>query len=117
MDKPETITRLNSKQEYDSLLEDAFKRLSEREKIFCSKQMNSFIEDVAEDQFILQINYSSAQRIKTNNTAGTRRMAQKHHLRIKQEILLGLWNCYLIFVGITILPLPKEQRTQAQTLV
>ena len=38
--------------------------------------MNSFIEDVPEDQFILQINDSSAQRIKTNNTAGTSRMAE-----------------------------------------
>ena len=58
------------------MLEDAFKRLSEKEKIFCAKQMNSFIEDVAKDQFILQINDSIAQRIKTNNTAGTSRMAE-----------------------------------------
>ena len=36
MDKPEKI-RLNSRQENDSLLEDAVKRLSEKEKIFCAK--------------------------------------------------------------------------------
>ena len=34
------------------------------------------IEDVPENQFILQINDSSAQRIKTNTTAGTSSMAE-----------------------------------------
>ena len=76
MDMPEKITRLNSRQENDSMMEGAFKRLTKKEKIFCAKQMNNFIEDVAKDQFILQINDSIAQRIKTNNTAGTSRVAE-----------------------------------------
>ena len=71
----EKITRLNSRQENDSMMEDAFKRFSEKEKIFCAKQMNSFNEDVAEDHFILQINNSSAQRTNTKTTAGTSSMA------------------------------------------
>ena len=43
MDMPEKLTRLKSRIENDSMLEDDFKRLSEKEKIFCAKQVNSFI--------------------------------------------------------------------------
>ena len=57
---PETVTRLNSKQENDCMMEDAFKRLSEKQKIFCARQMNSLIEDMGEDQFIVHMNNSSA---------------------------------------------------------
>ena len=79
MNKPEKMTKLNSKQENDSMMEDAFERLSEKEKMFCSKQINKFIQDGSEDQFIIpldQLNDSRAQRINTNMTAGTSNMAE-----------------------------------------
>ena len=56
IEKPEQITRLNSKQENNNLVEDAFKRLSEKQKIFCSKQINNFIKEVSKDKFVVQLN-------------------------------------------------------------
>ena len=41
IERPEQISRLSSKHENDNLAEDAFKRLSEKEKIFCSKQIKT----------------------------------------------------------------------------
>ena len=55
MSKPEKMTRLNSKQDNDSMIEEAFKRLSEKEKIFCSKQINNFIQEMSEDRFIIPL--------------------------------------------------------------
>ena len=57
------------------MMEDAFKRLSEKQKIFCARQMNSVIEDMGEDQFIVHMNNSNAQRTKTKTMAGTSNMA------------------------------------------
>ena len=61
------------------MVEDTFQRLSEKQKIFCSKQISSFIEEVSRDEFIVQLNLvkdSSAHRIKTNMTDGTRSTAE-----------------------------------------
>ena len=106
MNQPETMRKLNSKEKNDSMMEDAFERLSEKEKIFCSKQINNFIQDVSEDRFIIpldQLNDSKAQRMNTNMTAGTSNIAEagtKMSSKKPARDFTRHWNCYLIFVKI-----------------
>ena len=72
IERPEQISRLNSKHEDDNLVEDAFKRLSEKQKIFCCKQMNNSVEDVSNYIFeirLYEVKYSNAHlmNMKTRN--------------------------------------------------
>ena len=44
--KPREIKRLDSIIEHDDLADEAFARLSERSKIFCSKHIRDFTEEI-----------------------------------------------------------------------